>query len=52
MRILLITALISLTGCGLYQTRIDMVNGWPCKNYNGFNTPAQTCQTTQTRATD
>jgi len=49
MRVLLIIGLISLTGCSLYKTRIDMVNGWPCKNYTGFNTPEQTCQTQHVR---
>jgi hypothetical protein len=44
-----IIGLTLLTNCALYQARLDLINGWPCKNYNGFNTPADTCRSTYVR---
>ncbi len=43
-KLLLILLLVSLSHCSIIQARVDRVNGWPCPNVNGFNTPEQSCQ--------
>ena len=43
-KLLLILLLVCLSHCSIIQARVDQVNGWPCPNITGFNTPEQTCQ--------
>ena len=43
-KLLLILLLVSLSHCSTATLDILNVNGWPCPNVNGFNTPEQSCQ--------
>ena len=43
-KLLSILLLVCLSHCSIIQARVDQVNGWPCPNITGFNTPEQTCQ--------